>query len=171
LKYRKKPVIVEATQWHKMGDHPKVLIEYHQGLMVPCVWTLEGLMQVTPGDWIITGVQGEHYPCKPDIFALTYEAAQPEQEPVAWMNNKDFEPIRVRIMQEAYELADRNDSESYNAIKVMCGDVQRMLPPKRPWVGLTEKEIDNFFKAVWGPKVTFADFIRSIEQALKEKNT
>ena len=46
------------------------------------------------------------------------------------MNNKDFEPIRVRIMQEAYELADRNDSEGYNAIKVMCGDVQRMLPPQ-----------------------------------------
>ena len=56
---------------------------------------------------------------------------QPAQEPVAWMNNKDFEPIRVRIMQEAYELADRNDSEGYNAIKVMCGDVQRMLPPQR----------------------------------------
>ena len=56
--------------------------------------------------------------------------AQPEREPVAWMNNKDFEPIRVRIMQEAYELADRNDSEGYNAIKVMCGDVQRMLPPQ-----------------------------------------
>lgn len=48
------------------------------------------------------------------------------------MNNKDFEPIRVRIMQEAYELADRNDSEGYNAIKVMCGDVQKMLPPQRP---------------------------------------
>ena len=46
------------------------------------------------------------------------------------MTNKDFEPIRVRIMQEAYELADRNDAEGYNAIKVMCGDVQKMLSPK-----------------------------------------
>ena len=46
------------------------------------------------------------------------------------MNNKDFEPIRVRIMQEAYELADRNDAEGYNAVKVMCGDVQKMLSPK-----------------------------------------
>jgi hypothetical protein len=76
MKYRKKPVIVEATQWFKMGDHPEVVIHWHQGLMMPCVWTLEGLMQVTPGDWIITGVQGEHYPCKPDIFELTYEAAE-----------------------------------------------------------------------------------------------
>jgi hypothetical protein len=76
MKYRKKPVVIEAVQWFKMGDHPKVLIEFHQGLMTPCVWTLEGLMQVTPGDWIITGVKGEHYPCKPDIFELTYEAAE-----------------------------------------------------------------------------------------------
>lgn len=59
------------------------------------------------------------------------------------MNNKDFEPIRVRIMQEAYELADRNDSEGYNAIKVMCGDVQEMLPPKRFWVGLTDDEVEQ----------------------------
>ena len=60
------------------------------------------------------------------------------------MNNKDFEPIRVRIMQEAYELADRNDSEGYNAIKVMCGDVQRMLPPQpaQEPVLVVEKEPD-----------------------------
>ena len=90
----------------------------------------------------------------------TPPAAQPAQEPVAWMNNKDFEPIRVRIMQEAYELADRNDSESYNAIKVMCGDVQRMLPPKRPWVGLTDEEIEK------GREQAF----RWAENALKEKN-
>jgi hypothetical protein len=36
--------------------------------------TLEGRMTVAPGDWIITGVKGEHYPCKPDIFEMTYEA-------------------------------------------------------------------------------------------------
>ena len=78
------------------------------------------------------------------IISIKEVLAQPEQEPLAWMNNKDFEPIRVRIMQEAYELADRNDSEGYNAIKVMCGDVQRMLPPQRPWVGLTKEEIAEF---------------------------
>ena len=60
------------------------------------------------------------------------------------MNNKDFEPIRVRIMQEAYELADRNDAEGYNAVKVMCGDVQKMLSPKREWVGLTDEELSEF---------------------------
>jgi hypothetical protein len=97
---------------------------------------------------------------------------QPEQEPVAWMNNKDFEPIRVRIMQEAYELADRNDSESYNAIKVMCGDVQRMLPPKRPWVGLTDGEIQvSWDGAMDGAVFTRRNVYNAIEAKLKEKNT
>lgn len=45
--------------------------------------TLEGDLKVSPGDWIITGVKGEKYPCKPDIFALTYESAVAEpKEPV-----------------------------------------------------------------------------------------
>jgi hypothetical protein len=70
-----------------------------------------------------------------DVHTCTPPAAE-KQEPVAWMCNKDFEPIRIRIMHEAYELADRNDSEGYNAIKVMCGEIQKMLPPQRQWVGL-----------------------------------
>ena len=92
--------------------------------------------------------------------------AQSAQEPVAWMNNKDFEPIRVRIMQEAYELADRNDSESYNAIKVMCGDVQRMLPPKREWMGLTDEEYQQIQRDYFKD-----DQWRGIEAKLKEKNS
>lgn len=77
MKYRKKPIVVEATQWFKMGDHPAVFI----AILGPtgrkyALPTLEGDMYVTPGDWIITGVKGEHYPCKPDIFDLTYEAAE-----------------------------------------------------------------------------------------------
>ena len=70
--YRKKPVVIQATQWFKMGDHHAV-IEISEG--VAAVKTLEGPMYVTAGDWIITGVKGEHYPCKPDIFAATYEDA------------------------------------------------------------------------------------------------
>lgn len=78
MKYRKKPVVIEATQWFKHGDHPKVtamprgLESANKGW----VWTLEGGHEVTPGDFIITGVKGEHYPCKPDIFELTYEVAE-----------------------------------------------------------------------------------------------
>ena len=73
MKFRKKPVVIEATQWFEMGDHPAV----QDGLTTiqPVIKTLEGYMYVSPGDWIITGVKGEHYPCKPDIFEMTYEPA------------------------------------------------------------------------------------------------
>lgn len=109
MKYRKKPVVVEASQWFKNGDHPdddthpvewpeghtfqsegKVVRYYrHPGRDgdLPCLncgsqmlhhgWidTLEGGHVVCPGDWVITGVNGERYPCKPDIFEKTYEKA------------------------------------------------------------------------------------------------
>ena len=77
MKYRKKPVVIEATQWFQMGDHSAVVLKSessrHADEGVPWIATLEGGHIVTPGDFIITGVKGEHYPCKPDIFALTYE--------------------------------------------------------------------------------------------------
>ena len=57
MKFRKRPVVIEAYQ----TDHA---LE---------IGTLEGTMRADPGDWIITGVQGEQYPCKPDIFEQTYE--------------------------------------------------------------------------------------------------
>jgi len=87
MKFRKKPVVIEATQWFKHGDHPMVYEVMGNPkdfggwtAMTPtgdyAIMTLEGRMMVTPGDWIITGVKGEHYPCKPDIFEMTYEAAE-----------------------------------------------------------------------------------------------
>lgn len=88
MKYRKKPVVIEATQWFKMGDHPLVYKptasvhsewERRQGLpegSIGEIRTLEGVHLVTPGDFIITGVKGEHYPCKPDIFEMTYEKVE-----------------------------------------------------------------------------------------------
>ena len=91
------------------------------------------------------------------------------------MNNKDFEPIRVRIMQEAYELADRNDAEGYNAVKVMCGDVQKMLSPKRTWVGLSDEEIKAF--DIWHDHreeevgwCNPSEIVAYIEAKLKQKN-
>lgn len=119
-KFRKKPVVIEASQWFKNGDHPKDYAESQAGFEdgnlrtfsgeerkekgweggvvryfrhpeVPGTkfcehcqqtmhvhgWidTLEGGHIVCPGDWIITGVKGETYPCKPDIFAATYDPA------------------------------------------------------------------------------------------------
>lgn len=59
-KFRKKPVVIEAFQ-------TDVLMVIH---------TLEGDMKAEPGDWIITGVKGEQYPCKDDIFRKTYEPVE-----------------------------------------------------------------------------------------------
>lgn len=162
MKFKKKPVVVEAVQWFKMGDHPavesrepEIIFDKHEnyyyvshcdhdveppktwlavnpnsevavkngaslpfafyeiksGKRVPAsdpsvadsengnlfglyanyskwnkvpgifgwIKTLEGGHIVTPGDWIITGVSGEHYPCKPDIFEKTYEKVEEDK--------------------------------------------------------------------------------------------
>ena len=75
MKYRKKPVVVEATQWFEHGDHPEVKRTAYSPTD-GWIQTLEGGHVVSPGDYIITGVKGEHYPCKPDIFELTYEPVE-----------------------------------------------------------------------------------------------
>lgn len=78
-KFRKKPVVIEATQFNEDGDHPAVVRDDRS----PTGWAMhtpentEIKHEVTPGDWIITGVKGEQYPCKPDIFEQTYD---PEPE-------------------------------------------------------------------------------------------
>ena len=109
--FRKKPVVIEATQWFENGDHPEdgnemfvspiagqtyrcegKVVRYYRHPSVPgdrpceqCglahavhgwIDTLEQGHRVCPGDWIITGVKGERYPCKPAIFAATYEPAE-----------------------------------------------------------------------------------------------
>jgi len=77
MKYKKKPVEVEAIQYNKFL--PRIAIEgvcysAHDGIQgAPHIHTLEGQMEISHGDWIITGVKGERYPCKPDIFEMTYE--------------------------------------------------------------------------------------------------
>lgn len=77
--YRKKPVVVEAVKLtYDNIDEVKALLEsgtrlFCTGLCRVKIWTLEGIMEARPGDYIIKGVNGECYPCKPDIFAKTYE--------------------------------------------------------------------------------------------------
>jgi hypothetical protein len=76
MKYRKKPVVIEATQWFSIGDHSEVVEAKMNGMHIYWIETLEGGHIVSPGDFIITGVKGEHYPCKPDIFEMTYELVE-----------------------------------------------------------------------------------------------
>lgn len=83
-KFRKKPVVIEAEQfrWEGSWTAGKSFLGYkvmHDvdgvHLVIP---TLEGEHRANPGDWIITGVKGEQYPCKPDIFEMTYEPVEEE---------------------------------------------------------------------------------------------
>jgi hypothetical protein len=79
MKFRKKPVVIEATQFQpeQMPWPQGVYGETADGATRWFVDTLEGKHIASPGDWIITGVKGERYPCRDDIFALTYEAVEP----------------------------------------------------------------------------------------------
>ncbi len=76
-KFKKKPVVIEATQfWVNAPEGwPAGVCRDSSSPTGYWIDTLEGGHQVTEGDWIITGVKGEHYPCKPDIFEMTYESA------------------------------------------------------------------------------------------------
>jgi hypothetical protein len=81
-KYRKKPVVIDAIQF--TGSNAIEILHFTQGREVEedflateiVIKTLEGDMRASGGDWIIKGVKGEFYPCKPDIFAATYEPAE-----------------------------------------------------------------------------------------------
>ena len=89
MKYRKKPVVIEARQWdgtpESSGDIGDWIgwgnLDVLDGRTPPqlSIETLEGWITASIGDWIIRGVQGEFYPCKPDIFDATYEAVQKEE--------------------------------------------------------------------------------------------
>lgn len=84
--YRKKPVVIDAIQW----DGCALSVPIPDWFIIPwsdktidrdandgsklVIKTMEGDMTASAGDWIICGVKGELYPCKPDIFAATYEA-------------------------------------------------------------------------------------------------
>lgn len=83
MKFRKKPVEIDAVQW--TGENREDVVDFvlhsTNGKVVTdeekadalLIYTLEGIMIADSGDWIIRGIKGECYPCKPDIFQETYE--------------------------------------------------------------------------------------------------
>jgi len=93
-KYRKKPIVIDAVQWR--GDNLEEIIAFtgwHESASSKWTWeqyekivndeglkifTLEGTMMAEIGDWIIKGIKGEVYPCKQDIFEMTYEPVEVE---------------------------------------------------------------------------------------------
>ena len=82
MRYREKPVVVEAFRWEDGESLPGWLcnavalgrVEVVGGRLR--IRTLEGEMEAAPGDWVIRGVKGELYPCKHDVFTATYEEAE-----------------------------------------------------------------------------------------------
>ena len=83
-KFRKKPVVIEAAQFDGYNVYQlKMMYPKQVGMIVDGyleIHTLEGTMRASPGDWIIKGVHGEVYPCKPEIFKATYEAVDEDNE-------------------------------------------------------------------------------------------
>ena len=94
-KFRKKPVVIEAIQWTNHAGNFSQILEWSGSKVTsasPLIWeqtekepigsfclevkTLEGVMLARLNDWIIKGVNGEFYPCKPDIFSKTYEPVE-----------------------------------------------------------------------------------------------
>jgi len=90
-KYRKKPVVIEAEQYKpgmEDGFNTYTIISGQftgyfdkndplpKNNRKPAIKTLEGIMEISEGDFIITGIKGERYPCKPDIFHTTYELVE-----------------------------------------------------------------------------------------------
>lgn len=91
MKYRKKPVIIEAIQFEDNSDRIIEIHEFMGGDTIRVnyedknnpylkIETLEGIMKASVGDYIIKGVNGEFYPCKPDIFEKTYERVTDEAD-------------------------------------------------------------------------------------------
>ena len=92
MKFRKKPVVIEAIQWDGTKSGKNLITAYFPGIVTVAqsgslhrdeiylysweIATLEGKHVVSKGDYIIKGVKGEFYPCKPDIFAATYESVE-----------------------------------------------------------------------------------------------
>lgn len=144
--YRKKPIVIEAHQWHRNGDHPEDYSKDHEGLEggelrvftgaerqangwegdvvryyrhpdVPgdslceqCgkthhvhgwIDTLEQGHRVCPGDWIIKGIKGEFYPCKPDIFEATYEKVSAAEQADNAVAGVYIQPSQREILEQA----------------------------------------------------------------------
>lgn len=136
--YRKKPVVIEAVQFTQelrdsivldkaprpdgveMGGayYNETRREVHSAYFY--IETLEGRMEVSINDWIITDVNGEHYPCKPDIFAKTYEPA--DTQPSKPLDEREaFEAwFEADVMPSESDWFKRNEDGEYDYSPTQC---------------------------------------------------
>lgn len=139
MKYRKKPVVIEAfklnsrgligEEWFWDAVSENRIITYNFGKNYPqdawCeIKTLEGIMVAKTGDYIIRGVEGEIYPCKPDIFEKTYEATSQQSQlddnqkiVLEWLkSNRNSLKVPMLAFYELAELADENTNLAYHQL-------------------------------------------------------
>ncbi len=211
MKFRKKPVVIEATQWFKNGDHPKdackmvhpspdsttqfapflsegKVVRYYrtpdldgsrvceqcENVMHDHGWidTLERGHVVCPGDWIITGVKGERYPCKPDIFAATYEPVpddapstpQADAEPAVWVQSNHLDEAKRNVFMA--RLAPRQVHPDYVPLYTHPAPNEPQAEPKRE--PLSDEQVLILLRSL-APDVTanlrgYTAIVRAVER-------
>lgn len=111
-RFRKKPVVIEAIQWTGENAEAVQFFLKNGHEHSPRGWvngryvdigTPVGMMVASEGDWIIRGIQGEFYPCKPDIFAATYEPADSQPAMPAELDMEEVEYELRNMASSAYE--------------------------------------------------------------------
>lgn len=161
-KFRKKPVVIEAVQWTGSNlfevitftDGKPDIRSTHAGMKWDdyCdlvrrdglkIFTLEGKMLANPGDWIIRGVKGELYPCKPDIFAATYE---PEE--------KSSAPKLAPVVPEGWKLVPMRPTEEM--LHILISEMDGKNPAK--WS-------HSLFSGIWRDMLTAAPPVPSLTEA------
>lgn len=137
-KYKKKPVIIEAIQWKVSEESWREIIDIgcpaepgEMGSRSFYIPTLEGEMKACEGDWIIKGVNGEFYPCKPDIFEKTYSPA--DETPPSNQDNDGY--VRAEKVKDIFLLG--------YSLGYQCNEVGDGYYAEQAW-----KAIEGQFKPI-----------------------
>ena len=186
LNFRKRPVVIQAVQW--TGENLREVISFTDGPpdarsthasmkweeycdLVKSdglkIYTLEGKMSADVGDWIIKGVKGEHYPCKPDVFELTYEPAR------AQLPSQGGEAVEVVAWQDAenplYTTAERRvmhdwAGNGYPIVELMTvAQHQRILAAQRIKTCIALKERNDAREVLTHPADQVADDLTMVK--------
>lgn len=110
MKFQKKPVVIEAMQY--TGNNHGEIMDWASGRATMVhgphtfsVKTLEGVMTITPGDYVICGIKGEFYPCKPDIFTATYDPVKPDSDQPVYEPRSELGKLLRVLTREVNEFA------------------------------------------------------------------
>lgn len=167
MKFRKKPVVIEALQltaetvwevWNWMGVAVAKDLHWNNDEGYITIQTLEGDHKAQKGDWIIKGVKGEFYPCKPDIFEATYEPAN-ESESIDVLVNGETKPFDpAEFLQD---FTDKTPMPSFPLPKSLTGEEIEECFKRADY----RLNLNHYDQTPW-----HVHFARVVELALMEKN-